>query len=132
MKHLIKSLMAVFVVVVSVTLCGIVFNSARAQEVGERMPSLEGYIFNSSGQWVSPGMTKNGISERLGKPEAQYEKYFVAYNECGGVKVELPFGIYDMDTNILYLDNAPTDGIIDAIVSGPENPIYEDAPDCEE
>lgn len=132
MKHLIKSLMAIFVVVVSITLCGIVFNSARAQEVGEKMPSLEGYATTSYNQWTSPDMTQQGIAFRMAKSEAEEDAYFAVYNECGGILADLPFAILDMETYILYLDNAPTDGVIDAIVSGPENSIHEDAPDCEE
>lgn len=130
MKHLIKSLIAIFIVVVSITLCGIVFNSAIAQEVGENMPSLEGYVTTSSGKWASPDMTKTGISVWMAKPEAEEDTYFVVYNRCDGVIVELPLGIFDVRTHTLYLDNAPTDGVIDAIVSNPGNPIHEDAPDC--
>jgi len=129
MKHLIKSLMTIFVVV-SITLCGIAFNYATAQEVGEKMPSLEGYVTIDYGQWSNPDMTKNGTSEWMAKSEAEGDNYFVVYNKCDGVTAELPFGIYNIETNILYLDNAPTDGIIDAVVPDPTSFIYEDAPDC--
>jgi len=132
MKHLIKSLMTVFVVVISITLCGIAFDSARAQEVGEKMLSLEGYVTTSSGEWSNSDMTKTGISVRMAKPEAEEDTYFVVYSKCGGVIVELPFGIYNMETKTLYLDNAPTDGVIDAIVLEPKSRISEDVPDCEE
>jgi len=128
-KHLIKSLMTIFVVV-SITLCGIAFNFARAQEVGEKMPSLEGYVIINYGQWSNSDMTKSGEAVWVAKSEARECDYFLAYNKCDGVTAELPFGVYNIKTKTLYLDNAPTDGIIDAIVPDPTRPIHEDAPNC--
>ena len=93
---------------------------------------MEGYIIDSFGEWSNPDGTRIGICYRMAKPEAEKDRYFVVYNKCNGIMAELPFGIYDMETNILYLDNAPTDGVIDDVVSSPESLIYEDAPDCKE
>lgn len=94
------------------------------------MPNLEGYVITDSGTWQNPDLTIQGTRAYMAK-QGENDKYFVVHNECDGVTAELPFGVYDIEMEILYLDNAPTDGIIDAVVPSPRNYIYEDAPICE-
>ena len=100
-------------------------------KVGDKMPNLEGYEITYPGTWFNPDMTRSGNQANMAKPEED-DKYFVVWNECDGVAAELPFGIFDIETYILYLDNAPTDGMIDEVISVPEGYPYEDAPDCKQ
>jgi len=101
-------------------------------KTGDAMPSLEGYVISSFGTWFNPAdETKRGSIHIMAKA-GEDNKYFVVYNICDDEEADRPFGIMDYETYILCLDNAPTDGYIDTIVSVPGGYIYEEAPDCKE
>ena len=55
----------------------------------------------------------------------------MAFRVCYDKSDPLPFGIYDFTTGRLYLDNAPTDGVIDEIITDVTGRrAGEDAPPC--
>jgi len=106
--------------------------NVMAANVGDNMINLEQdkYRTHNFGKWRSPNRTKQGLVLYKINIENREEKYNGAYNICNDKTEKLPFGIYDPTNKILYLDNNPTDGIIDKIVNSPANQVYEDAPDC--
>ena len=63
-----------------------------AQQVGDKMPTLEGYVTMDFDKWRGPSGIKHG--HRLWKGKAGGEaEYLVVYIECNGITAKLPFGI---------------------------------------
>jgi len=99
-------------------------------KVGDKMMDYKtGNKLYGKGLWVSPDSVKKGVTERY-TGEDGILNYAAGHLFCDGEKVELPFGVYVFETNTLYRDNAPTDGIIDSIQKGNIERVYDTAPDC--
>ena len=95
--------------------------------IGDRMPNTERYKILNHGQIMCE--TKSPLL--LLKENDEGKRYMVGY-DCdvteylkGGCK---PFAIYDPETKKLYLDNDPTDGVIDNIVNGEKVPVCDSLP----
>ena len=102
---------------------------AYAQNVGEAMPN---YRIGTLPSCVRDIDGMDGIVVTF-KNFRGMTKYKVAHLVCQKRLVKKPFGIYDFEKRKLYLDNNPTDGIIDKVLSGDDatrRPIYKDAPKC--
>ncbi len=77
--------------------------------------------------WILP--YKEGIINTWGRNNQPI--YRVAFSICDRVKIALPFYIHQVQKDILYLDNKPTDRVIDKIIPNPEShAVGRYAPDC--
>lgn len=95
----------------------VIAGSVSAQDVGEKMPKPKS-------DFIQAGYFDGGLL-------AMYENTIEGYRVCNGVIDERPFAFYDRKTETLYLDNNPTDGIVDEVVkdAGLRNPLV-DIPSC--
>lgn len=103
---------------------------AGAIDVGEPMPDLTEQRMVKYGGWV--GGSKKGITLHYHNKHNECS-YDAAHLICPDGAREHPFGVFDIKTKKLYLDNAPNDGIVDDIVElkeGDTRSISSDAPDC--
>jgi hypothetical protein len=69
--------------------------------------------------------------------DAQTQKFLMqaGYHICNGIIAEKPYGVVIKnpvaDEALLFIDNAPTDGIVDEIIINPDNrPVMMDLPTC--
>ena len=93
---------------------------ASAQEIGEVMPRPQGVIIQVS-PYPNVTMVYYGDGEKYTHTEA--------YRVCDGEPEQKPFGIYDAQTGILYLDQ-DRNGTIDKKMSGKNKDAYQDLPVC--
>ena len=121
-----KKLFATAALGLCLTFGGGGWNGALAQKVGDPMPSLVGTTIakrvpHMSGKAQSVHLHKYGVCS-----------HNVVFLICDDKVVETPVGIYDIEKQILYLDNAPNDGIIDVIYQGPDGlpSVTSTLPDC--
>ena len=101
--------------------------SALAQNVGEAMPSLEGTQVAKMPQYGQE-MSKKWVMTHVHKFGKCYAN--VVYAICGDKVSKNPVGIFKLDTNKLYLDNAPNDGIIDSVITENYPRVPDTVPFC--
>jgi len=105
--------------------------SSTRLSVGDPMPNyLEGTRLFDFSKWGNPDQTRWGwlslyVDKLTGQPA-----YVVVFDQCEGKTLKYPFGIANVAQRTLYIDNSPTDGIIDKIVKNPTHGIHEDSVGC--
>jgi len=105
--------------------------SSAQLSIGDPMPSyLEGTRLLDFSKWGNPDQTRWGwlllyVDKLTGQPA-----YAVVFDQCEGKTLKYPFSIADMAQQTLYIDNSPTDGIIDKIVKNPTHGTHEDSVGC--
>ena len=94
-------------------------------KVGDKMPQFSKEDFVRGSSWTS-SFGGQGLTEYRKQGNSEIK---VSYIVCKDKN--MPFGFYDSETNSLYLDNNPVDGIIDSVIKNPaDRKIFRDAPDC--
>jgi hypothetical protein len=118
------------------TLCGLIGGLALsglvyAQNVGDKMPDYTKDTVKATEMIGAGELRKKFFKMEWYDNKDGTDAYMVIFGICGGKPNELPFGVFDKQTKNLYLDNAPTDGIIDEIISNVvRRRVAPDMPDC--
>jgi hypothetical protein len=68
-------------------------------------------------------------------PVSEEPRMYAAYHICNEIRSDTPFGVLIIkrggDQALLFLDNAPTDGVIDEVIHNPMGrEIAQDLPTC--
>jgi len=104
--------------------------SVYAQDVGDKMPDVSNYQVYAVDVYENENNKGVVMLTYDTKTEKEYQ---LAFSFCKDKMSEFPYGVYDLESNTLYLDNAPNDGILDEIIKNPTaRSVSEDAPPCGE
>ena len=95
---------------------------AFALDIGDKMPEPQGNIANV--RQISETAFMTYFVDESGN-NTHNQVYLV----CGAIAKEKPFGIYNFETGIVYIDKN-MDGDIDAAHMGTERHVSQDTPDC--
>jgi len=127
-----KKFLALLAALVLCTCTTIPVPAGDIPQPGEPMPDMIGYCESHHMNYVERPFPGYVMRKYLYN---NVQKVIVTFQVCQGQKSKLPFGVLvfspDGQHGILFLDNAPCDGIVDEVIHDPiGRSIQSDMPDC--
>jgi len=118
---------------IACTLVGLVAYVSSGVALGQgqiKAPEFKPEHYQGAKDWRSKDWSKMGIINYYDRDKDGVTDLSEAILTCDGIPMKHAFGVYDFNTNKLYLDKE-ADGIIDQVTSHLEGRVIsDDAPDC--
>ncbi len=107
----------------------LISTSAFALGVGDKLPDFSNLDPIGMNIWYNEERTIYGNTLHYDLTNNGYPDFSINLRDCDGRMI--PFAVYDWDKELLYVDNAPRDTIIDKINKDAQGSmIHDEASDC--